>query len=58
MENAADALKMAAWVLIFVVALSIIINAFGMEMTLGNVLFASTTNIIQIMLNREVLKEK
>ena len=29
MENAADALKMAAAVLIFVVALSISINAFG-----------------------------
>ncbi len=29
MENAADALKMGAWVLIFVVALSICINAFG-----------------------------
>ena len=28
MENAAEALKMAAWVLIFVVALSISINAF------------------------------
>lgn len=29
MENAADALKMAGWVLIFVVALSICINAFS-----------------------------
>ena len=29
MENAADALKMAAGVLIFVMALSISINAFG-----------------------------
>ena len=29
MENAAEALKLAAWVLIFVVALSISVNAFG-----------------------------
>ena len=29
MENAAEALKLSAWVLIFVVALSICINAFS-----------------------------
>lgn len=59
MENAADALKMAAWVLIFVVALSIIINAFGMARQTTDILISYNDNdIIQIMLNKEILKEK
>ena len=42
MENAADALKMAAWVLIFVTALSIIMNAFGQARTTVDVILEST----------------
>ena len=44
MENAADALKMAAWVLIFVVALSIIINAFGMARQTTDILISYNDN--------------
>ena len=33
MENAAQALRLAAWVLIFVTALSIIMNAFSIAKT-------------------------
>ena len=44
MENAADALKMAAWVLIFVVALSIIINAFGMARQTTDILISYNEN--------------
>ena len=44
MENAADALKMAAWVLIFVVALSIIINAFGMARQTTDMLISYNDN--------------
>ena len=44
MENAADALKMAAWVLIFVVALSIIINAFGMARQTTEILISYNDN--------------
>ena len=45
MENAADALKMAAWVLIFVVALSIIINAFGMARQTTDILISYNDNV-------------
>lgn len=44
MENAADALKMAAWVLIFVVALSIIINAFGIARQTTDILISYNDN--------------
>lgn len=44
MENVADALKMAAWVLIFVVALSIIINAFGMARQTTDILISYNDN--------------
>ena len=44
MENAAEALKMAAWVLIFVVALSIIINAFGMARQTTDILISYNDN--------------
>ena len=44
MENAANALKMAAWVLIFVVALSIIINAFGMARQTTDILISYNDN--------------
>ena len=44
MENAADTLKMAAWVLIFVVALSIIINAFGMARQTTDILISYNDN--------------
>ena len=44
MENAADALKMAAWVLIFVVALSIIINAFGVARQTTDILISYNDN--------------
>ena len=44
MENAAAALKMAAWVLIFVVALSIIINAFGMARQTTDILISYNDN--------------
>ena len=44
MENAADALKKAAWVLIFVVALSIIINAFGMARQTTDILISYNDN--------------
>ena len=44
MENAADALKMAAWVLIFVGALSIIINAFGMARQTTDILISYNDN--------------
>lgn len=44
MGNAADALKMAAWVLIFVVALSIIINAFGMARQTTDILISYNDN--------------
>ena len=44
MENAADALKMAAWVLIFVVALSIIVNAFGMARQTTDILISYNDN--------------
>ena len=44
MENAADALKMAAWVLIFVVALPIIINAFGMARQTTDILISYNDN--------------
>lgn len=44
MENAADALKMATWVLIFVVALSIIINAFGMARQTTDILISYNDN--------------
>ena len=40
MENAADALKLAAWVLIFVLALSIAMNAFSTTRAASNAILS------------------